>query len=180
MRDPRTVGIHVARRSASCPPRVAAARYDRSRGRGRAARSGLRAPERQGREGQSLVATRASPSSSTSIPRTTRPAARCRPARSATRGASSRPGAVVLGVSPDSASSHEKFRDKYGLPFTLLADAEQWSRSVRRLGREVDGGQEVHGHRALDVRDRRRGQRRAGDAPREARRARRRRACRTA
>jgi len=33
-------------------------------------------------------------------------------------------GAVVLGVSPDSASSHERFRSKYDLPFTLLADRE--------------------------------------------------------
>ena len=33
-----------------------------------------------------------------------------------------RTGAVVLGVSPDSESSHEKFRRKYELPFTLLAD----------------------------------------------------------
>jgi thioredoxin-dependent peroxiredoxin len=31
-------------------------------------------------------------------------------------------GAVVLGVSPDSPESHEKFRAKYKLPFTLLAD----------------------------------------------------------
>jgi thioredoxin-dependent peroxiredoxin len=33
-------------------------------------------------------------------------------------------GAVVLGVSPDSASSHKSFRSKYDLPFTLLADPE--------------------------------------------------------
>jgi peroxiredoxin Q/BCP len=33
-------------------------------------------------------------------------------------------GAVVLGVSPDSEASHVKFRDKYELPFTLLADPE--------------------------------------------------------
>ena len=33
-------------------------------------------------------------------------------------------GAVVLGVSPDPPSSHAKFRDKYSLPFTLLADPE--------------------------------------------------------
>jgi len=33
-------------------------------------------------------------------------------------------GAVVLGVSPDDERSHVKFRDKYGLPFTLLADTE--------------------------------------------------------
>jgi peroxiredoxin Q/BCP len=30
--------------------------------------------------------------------------------------------AVVLGVSPDSSRSHEKFRAKFKLPFTLLAD----------------------------------------------------------
>jgi len=31
-------------------------------------------------------------------------------------------GAVVLGVSPDDVASHVKFKEKYGLPFTLLAD----------------------------------------------------------
>jgi peroxiredoxin Q/BCP len=31
-------------------------------------------------------------------------------------------GAVVLGVSPDDTSSHQKFKEKYQLPFTLLAD----------------------------------------------------------
>jgi thioredoxin-dependent peroxiredoxin len=33
-------------------------------------------------------------------------------------------GAVVLGVSPDEESSHVKFKGKYGLPFTLLADPD--------------------------------------------------------
>lgn len=33
-------------------------------------------------------------------------------------------GAVVLGVSPDNETSHMKFKRKYGLPFTLLADPE--------------------------------------------------------
>ena len=33
-------------------------------------------------------------------------------------------GAVVLGVSPDEETSHVKFKQKYGLPFTLLADPE--------------------------------------------------------
>ena len=33
-------------------------------------------------------------------------------------------GAVVLGVSPDSVKRHVKFKEKYGLPFTLLADPE--------------------------------------------------------
>lgn len=35
-----------------------------------------------------------------------------------------RAGAVVLGVSPDDERSHVKFRDKYDLPFTLLADPD--------------------------------------------------------
>ena len=35
-----------------------------------------------------------------------------------------RAGAVVLGVSPDNERSHVKFRNKYELPFTLLADTE--------------------------------------------------------
>jgi peroxiredoxin Q/BCP len=30
--------------------------------------------------------------------------------------------AVVLGISPDSVKSHQKFRKKYDLPFTLLSD----------------------------------------------------------
>jgi peroxiredoxin Q/BCP len=33
-------------------------------------------------------------------------------------------GAIVLGVSPDDVTSHVKFKDKYGLPFTLLADED--------------------------------------------------------
>ena len=32
---------------------------------------------------------------------------------------------VVLGISPDSEASHQKFREKYELPFTLLADPER-------------------------------------------------------
>jgi peroxiredoxin Q/BCP len=35
-----------------------------------------------------------------------------------------RAGAVVLGISPDKEQKHVKFKDKYGLPFTLLADPE--------------------------------------------------------
>jgi peroxiredoxin Q/BCP len=33
-------------------------------------------------------------------------------------------GARVIGVSPDSIPSHVKFRDKHGLPFTLLSDPD--------------------------------------------------------
>lgn len=32
--------------------------------------------------------------------------------------------AVVLGVSPDSAKSHQKFKTKFNLPFTLLVDED--------------------------------------------------------
>ncbi len=33
-------------------------------------------------------------------------------------------GVVVLGVSPDEETSHVAFKEKYGLPFTLLADPD--------------------------------------------------------
>jgi peroxiredoxin Q/BCP len=33
--------------------------------------------------------------------------------------------AVILGVSPDSVSSHKKFAEKYDLPFSLLADEDK-------------------------------------------------------
>jgi peroxiredoxin Q/BCP len=55
-------------------------------------------------------------------------------------------GARVLGVSPDSVASHQRFRDKYSLPFTLLADedhavAEAYGVWVQkqRYGREYMG-----------------------------------------
>jgi peroxiredoxin Q/BCP len=34
-------------------------------------------------------------------------------------------GVRIIGVSPDSPASHERFRGKYELPFTLLSDAEK-------------------------------------------------------
>jgi thioredoxin-dependent peroxiredoxin len=36
-----------------------------------------------------------------------------------------RAGLAVAGVSPQSPETHQKFREKYQLPFTLLADAEK-------------------------------------------------------
>jgi peroxiredoxin Q/BCP len=33
-------------------------------------------------------------------------------------------GARVLGVSPDDVDSHQRFREKFGLPFSLLADTD--------------------------------------------------------
>lgn len=44
-------------------------------------------------------------------------------------------GVRVLGISPQDPASHARFRDRYGLPFTLLADPEK--RAVRAFG--VDG-----------------------------------------
>jgi len=36
-----------------------------------------------------------------------------------------RAGAVVVGISPDTAKSHQRFREKYGLNFILLADPQR-------------------------------------------------------
>ena len=54
--------------------------------------------------------------------------------------------ATVLGVSVDSSASHKKFKAKYNLPFTLLADTEKkvvqlygvWAKK-QFMGREYDG-----------------------------------------
>jgi thioredoxin-dependent peroxiredoxin len=37
----------------------------------------------------------------------------------------SKTGTDIVGVSPDSIASHEKFKAKYGFPFELLADTEK-------------------------------------------------------
>lgn len=55
-------------------------------------------------------------------------------------------GVVVLGVSPDTPKKHTKFKEKYSLPFTLLADEahavcelyQVWGRK-KFMGREYDG-----------------------------------------
>src|SRR4030066_610909 len=55
-------------------------------------------------------------------------------------------GVVILGVSPDDAKSHLKFKNKYHLPFTLLADVGHkvcelygvWGKK-QMMGREYDG-----------------------------------------
>jgi thioredoxin-dependent peroxiredoxin len=55
-------------------------------------------------------------------------------------------GVVILGVSPDSPKNHIKFKEKYHLPFTLLADETHkvcelygvWGRK-KMMGREYDG-----------------------------------------
>jgi peroxiredoxin Q/BCP len=55
-------------------------------------------------------------------------------------------GVVILGVSPNTSKSHLKFKNKYELPFTLLADTDHkvcdlygvWGRK-KFMGREYDG-----------------------------------------
>ena len=55
-------------------------------------------------------------------------------------------GVTILGVSPDTSVKHAKFKAKYELPFTLLADTERevcvlyqvWGRK-KFMGREYDG-----------------------------------------
>ena len=55
-------------------------------------------------------------------------------------------GAVVLGVSPDSAASHAKFRDKYALNFPLLADADKAvAKKYGAFGEKVMYGRKVVG-----------------------------------
>ena len=49
-------------------------------------------------------------------------------------------GAVVLGISPDSETSHVKFKQKYGLPFTLLADADHEVAELYGVWREKNFG----------------------------------------
>jgi peroxiredoxin Q/BCP len=56
-------------------------------------------------------------------------------------------GAVVLGVSPDGVDSHEKFRDKYELPFTLLADEDHTVSEAYG----VWGEREMAGHKYMGV-----------------------------
>lgn len=55
-------------------------------------------------------------------------------------------GAVILGVSGDSAASHQRFKEKQSLPFPLLVDSDRkvmnaygaWGKKVL-YGREFDG-----------------------------------------
>jgi len=55
-------------------------------------------------------------------------------------------GITILGVSPDSFRSHAKFKKKYNIPYTLLADTEKvvcnlfgvWG-PKKFMGREYDG-----------------------------------------
>jgi peroxiredoxin Q/BCP len=51
-----------------------------------------------------------------------------------------------LGVSPDSAQSHQKFKTKYKLPFTLLSDPDRKTASAYgAYGKKMMYGREIMG-----------------------------------
>jgi peroxiredoxin Q/BCP len=63
-----------------------------------------------------------------------------------TQAALKKRGAVVLGVSPDSLSSHQKFKTKYKLPFPLLADTDRAvAKKYGAFGEKVLYGKKVQG-----------------------------------
>ena len=59
----------------------------------------------------------------------------------------SRTGAAVVGISPDDAASHKRFRKKYGLRFPLLSDPGH--RTMQRYG--AWGEKTMYGTRTVGV-----------------------------
>ena len=57
--------------------------------------------------------------------------------------------AVVLGVSRDSEASHQKFAEKYDLPFTLLSDPEHAVLEAYGAWRKKELWKGVYGHHPL-------------------------------
>lgn len=62
-------------------------------------------------------------------------------------------GAVVLGVSPDSADSHKAFAAKFNLPFTLLADTQRNRAGAPTIcdAYGVWGEKNLYGHKSIGV-----------------------------
>ncbi len=56
-------------------------------------------------------------------------------------------GAAVLGVSPDDAASHQRFRDRHKLPFTLLSDPDK--EVMSRYG--AWGEKNMYGRKSMGV-----------------------------
>jgi len=63
------------------------------------------------------------------------------------RAAYAKAGATILGVSPDTVASHRKFADKYGLPFTLLADPEKQAIQAYGVWKEKN----MYGRKSMGV-----------------------------
>jgi peroxiredoxin Q/BCP len=55
--------------------------------------------------------------------------------------------AVVIGISPDGAESHRKFKTKYNLPFVLLSDVDH--KVLKRYG--IWGEKSTFGHKSIGV-----------------------------
>ena len=53
-------------------------------------------------------------------------------------------GYVVIGVSIDSETSHQKFIQKFDLPFPLIADTDKTL--VETFGRKIDVREKIYGH----------------------------------
>ena len=84
-------------------------------------------------------------------------------------------GAFLLGVSPDSVKSHDKFKKKYGLQFALGSRRDEIdARGLRRVAGKEHVRPQIHGRGANDVPDRRRRANRSGLAKGESARSRRR------
>jgi peroxiredoxin len=61
-------------------------------------------------------------------------------------------GATVIGISPDTVKSHDKFKKKHNLGIVLAADPDKTGhRGLWRLGREEHVRPQVHGRRTRHV-----------------------------
>ncbi len=56
-------------------------------------------------------------------------------------------GAVILGVSPDGETSHARFKEKFELPFTLLADPDRSAAEAYDVWREKT----TYGKKAMGI-----------------------------
>jgi len=56
-------------------------------------------------------------------------------------------GVVVVGVSPDKPAAQAKFKEKYGLPFTLLADEDKAAARAFGVWREKN----MYGKKAMSI-----------------------------
>jgi len=54
---------------------------------------------------------------------------------------------VVLGISPDKPSAQKKFRDKYDLPYSLLADVDK--EAAKKFG--VLKEKSMYGHKYMGI-----------------------------
>ena len=134
--------------------------------RGQGARLHAARPGRQ--QGQAHRPARARPSSSTSTPAPTPRAARPRPAASATAAPSTASRARgCSAISPDEAGGADEVRRQVRPRLhPARRRRPRGRRGVRRLGREVDVRQEVHGHAARDLHHRPRRARSPRSSPR--------------